>query len=745
VTPEKIKRKLTTILSADGKGYSLLMREDEGWTLHLQQIQEGRPVMNKIRVCLLALLIGLIMVLPALAQTGGKAKINFKQMSKVEPTGDIYTVVDLNFSTQLYTQLKSMVSNTNLLLRELGITGQVAEIKDFKAEYDDSRNTIRVRGNILGGMKNRGKEWFGEITDSDKYRVVDSHFSNAIILMALNQMDNGTILAGTWRIEFPVGTKNIRFDSREGGLFCEMPPPKVAKIGTADMSMRLQVRKELMSCLYKVYGNPKFTQLWVAKAIVKNKGSVSVNNLRVRFRIPGYSNSWSSWARTPIVYPDQTVVEAYFPILLHNVRELKSVTPAMVEMECSYTGSDGKTVEENEAKPIQILGLNEVMFSSLPGEECTNWFESFNYSPLIGASFVVSTDPIITQFAGMAAKLAGGVGASTSDENALKFMKGVYDLMVANQIKYQSPPGMLQKGVVRQHVKFGRDVLQNRAGTCIDLAILYASTCQAGGLAPGLIMIPGHCFPVIRLPSGKLVAVETTVVSGSDQGAVPFDKAVQIGMKELEESSQKGLIYSVDIDKLRALGIPSPELPSLPPSTLNDWGIRVASLQEGPEPQPQGQAQTSISDYAGGGMKQVTAPNGTFTISIPADWQSQAQSQGAVQGVMAMDPAGSGAIINCQVAFRQVQSLEQFVKTMLLQWQQTPGWQTVNQQNVTISGKPAILLRAKGTPNNILTVADYIFVLNSNNQFLLSMSVPLQAQQRVQNIFRQVTGSWRIP
>jgi len=694
----------------------------------------------RLRVRLLAVLVGLIAVLPAPAQIDETPKIRLKQVSQVQPTGDIHSTIDLTFSTKFYTQIRGEVTNTSLLLRELGVTGHVAEMKNLKAEYDDARHAVRVSGTILGGMKNRGKEWFGEIMEADKYETVHAD-ANSIILMGLNQMDNGTIIVGTWRIEFPAGTRNIRFEPGRGGLFCEMPAPKVDKLGTAEVDMQLQVRKELMSCLYKVYGNPKFTQLWVAKTILKNNGTASLTNLRVRFRIPDYSSSWSSWVRTPTVYPGQTVVDAYFPILSHSIRDLKSDTPATVEMEYSYARPDGKMVEENDSKPIQILGLNEVMFSSLPAEECTSWFESFNYSPLIGASFVVSSDPIITQYAGMAAKMAGGAGASLSDEDALKFMKGVYDLMVANQIKYQTPPGMMQKGVLRQHVKFGRDVLQNRAGTCIDLAILYASTCQAGGLDPILVMIPGHCFPVVRLPSGRLFAVEATVVSDG----VPFDKAVQIGMKELNESIQKGAIYLVDVKKLRAMGVPTPELPSMPPSTLNDWGIRVPDVQQvQAQPQAQqGQPQPPVADAAGA-MRQVAAPNGAFTISVPANWQVQPQSQGGVHSVQAMDP-GTGAMVLCVVAPKQVQSLGQFVQVMLSQWQQqVPGWQTLGQQNVTISGKQAIHVRATGTPNNISTVADYIFVLSGNSQLLLSMQCPQQVQQQMQGIFTQVAGSWRI-
>ncbi len=40
-TPDKIKRKLTAILSADVKGYSRLMGEDEEWTLRTLNTYKG--------------------------------------------------------------------------------------------------------------------------------------------------------------------------------------------------------------------------------------------------------------------------------------------------------------------------------------------------------------------------------------------------------------------------------------------------------------------------------------------------------------------------------------------------------------------------------------------------------------------------------------------------------------------------------------------------------------------------------
>ncbi len=74
-------------------------------------------------------------------------------------------------------------------------------------------------------------------------------------------------------------------------------------------------------------------------------------------------------------------------------------------------------------------------------------------------------------------------------------------------------------------------------------------------------------------------------------------------------------------------------------------------------------------------MKQMAAPNGAFTIAVPANWQVQPpQSQGGLHTRAAGDPA-TGAMIMCAVAPKQVQSVEQFAQAMLSQWQQqVPGW-----------------------------------------------------------------------
>ena len=49
--------------------------------------------------------------------------------------------------------------------------------------------------------------------------------ATAEAMIAVNQLDTGVLIIGTSRVEFPYGSKSIRFDARRGGLFWEAPPP----------------------------------------------------------------------------------------------------------------------------------------------------------------------------------------------------------------------------------------------------------------------------------------------------------------------------------------------------------------------------------------------------------------------------------------------------------------------------------------------------------------------------------------
>ncbi len=142
-----------------------------------------------------------------------------------------------------------------------------------------------------------------------------------------------------------------------------------------------------------------------------------------------------------------------------------------------------------------------------------------------------------------------------------------------------------------QNVKFPRDVLREKSGACLDLAVFYAAAANAVGIKPYLAVVPGHCFPVFQLPEGGLIGIEATGVEGGlEQGKIAsWEFVVKLASELLEKRMKERLIVLVDVHQLWARGVSNPELEPLPPDILSKWGIQIpkgGSSAPGPGPGP---------------------------------------------------------------------------------------------------------------------------------------------------------------
>jgi hypothetical protein len=216
--------------------------------------------------------------------------------------------------------------------------------------------------------------------------------------------------------------------------------------------------------------------------------------------------------------------------------------------------------------------------------------DRLEYMPIVLASFTTPNDSVIQELAGRVSGKAGGAAAAFNNADAVKFLHALYDSLCENRIAYQSPPSFVNGAQFGQHIKLGRDVLRNHAGTCIDLAILWASTCEAVGLKPVLIVIPGHCFPAVYLPEGQLVAIEATGV-----GKCNFEKALEIGNEELQRARQSESIQ-VDVMAQRKAGVQSLDLPTASPTFLTDMGYHFDATSRTTTQQQAAQQQTDEAD-----------------------------------------------------------------------------------------------------------------------------------------------------
>jgi len=413
------------------------------------------------------------------------------------------------------------------------------------------------------------------------------------------------------------------------------------------LDVELQPKGVIMSAVYKVYGKPQFQNQWVARAIVRNTGTEPVKNMKIAYKIVKYCD-WSNSPVYPLVIPGQSVVNCFYPIISDECTQLTSATPTKLLVKVTYLDNSGREQTIEKDSRIELRGRNEFLFTDLDyARDIVENFADFHMNDPLLAAWVTKDDPVVEQFVGIAQQVAGGAAAAASDEHALKLMDAVWQLLAYNGISYQTPSAETSGFSMIQHVKYPRDVLKNKSGTCIDLAITYAALLHSAGLEILLVNIPGHCFPAFRLPSGNLVGVEATALRGPGSAAT-FEDALKRGTQELA-SLKPGEFTIVDIQKIREAGITEPQLPEMPADVLKAWGIRnpfdqqeEKSERRAERPSPGTEQETAPASTGGKGMARLSHPQGIFTLMIPANWQAATSADGSMIG--AQDPAGRAGV-----------------------------------------------------------------------------------------------------
>ena len=84
-----------------------------------------------------------------------------------------------------------------------------------------------------------------------------------------------------------------------------------------------------------------------------------------------------------------------------------------------------------------------------------------------------------------------------------------------------------------QRIRLPADVLKERSGNCIELALLYASAAEALDLESAIILVPGHAYVAVRTDNinANYYFIETTLIGFTD-----FNTAVDEGSKNFEEA-----------------------------------------------------------------------------------------------------------------------------------------------------------------------------------------------------------------
>ncbi|MCB9888483.1 MAG: hypothetical protein H6836_02815 [Planctomycetes bacterium] len=606
-----------------------------------------------------------LLAAPAIAQDGpARGNVQLEGSIRLLPNGDGVAKIQIRFSAADYTRVKGENPNAFRYVRDFSGTRSDVEITDTSARYEDAKSSVILEMTQRGAMRNLGGgRWV-------------LPFARGIDFINLANEAEGTVgyfvESGTWPggiaykgkvlYHLPKGAKEARFDNSERTLSYTLE--REAKAGPAALGQKLRTKDRLMSALYKVYGlGTDFAAMWVAKSTFKNSGSSVIKDLRVRFRLSGYSD-WSLWQSFAELVPDQTVVAPYYPVLEAKIATLTSNTPANLLVEWEYTDDAGQKQTSSDGRRLVVLGHRSFLFSDIKGDESFGtWHEAHANAPFV-AAWVSRDDKIVSEFASMANRRAGGVGASDNDKNCLKVLGEIYRLMQVNEFTYQHPEGLIDRSVAfdpqsAQSLQYPRETIRKRSGTCIDLAILYAAMANSVGIRSYLALVPGHCFPVFRVPSGTLIGIEATGVAGGlhHGGTHLFEAVLDKGIKNLQKWSRDGRIHLLDLQDLWTRGISNPELPELPADIAKQWKLlehcqgeeKLYGQGAGPDT---GAGQGQGNDFAGTWSGTVTENVGGQQVSYGAAIKFQATGRGSYSFTavaQAAVPNGQGGVIRVRV------------------------------------------------------------------------------------------------
>jgi hypothetical protein len=661
--------------------------------------------------------------------------------STVNAAGDVDGNIAFVFDADLYQAIKENYPAPELFCREFANKRQKWDVSDLHAAYDDQHRAVLLKMTMKGLFRNRGTHWESEELDEGTTLVEKGN--NYVKLKSQEEIAANVYLVVYQTLKFKDGVSNIEWEPDVRVLSFKMPAPALNGQNTR-LKKKVLYKKRIMSATYKLFGNPEFVDLWVAKAIFKNAGDSLIKDLKVRFKLSNYTGGWSEYKINEVVVPGQTVVETYYPILDRSVAELTAGTPLKLTMEYSYTDASGQPKQYTDTKRIIMLGINELVFGDRDESELSHW-KNNTKSPALWkdlfnngvytASWVCSSDPLVIEFAGMANEMAAGAGAAIDDRSALLVAKAIYELMLYNKVTYQSPPALFDRALV-QHVKYPRDVIRNKSGTCIDLAISFASIAEAVGMDPFLILIPGHCFPGFILPRSKQpVAVEMTMLGGGTrQSSQPFEAAVQKGNQELQQAVKDGRYIEISIKELRKKGMLNPELEKLPANILAQYGIKKpagqvqvnrGTQQQPQQPMPQPGQQGNLYRH----------PNGLFAIPAPANFTVQQPDNTTTYFV----DNNRNAMVMVVAFPRNQYSLDQVLGRMFQTFQGAMGANAINAAQqpkpVTFCGRSAYLDVLSASLNSGNAAGFYVYTQSENYYYIFACSAMQQVFSNYEKTF----------
>ncbi len=283
----------------------------------------------------------------------------------------------------------------------------------------------------------------------------------------------------------------------------------------------------LITIIYPLYGSILDDFVVVT---LSNQGE-SPAEILVSSEISGYT---SKAMDTVTVQPGETLEVRQNPLLApEKIEELNVEKPAQFHIRVAQLeNGEEKTLLEETGETL-VYARRDFPWS-IPGFSDPEVFELI-------AAMSTPNDPAVEALIRQAAEytssgiIVSGYGDHINDDNG-----AVWDRLQAiwqaeerdYDLTYISTWVSFAPGSV-QRIRLPAEVLEQRSGNCIELALLYAAAAEAMDLEAAIVGVPGHAFVGVRIDqeNADYYFIETTLI-----GRASFEEAVNRASEEFKEA-----------------------------------------------------------------------------------------------------------------------------------------------------------------------------------------------------------------
>jgi hypothetical protein len=327
---------------------------------------------------------------------------------------------------------------------------------------------------------------------------------------------------------------------------------------------RYKIQAGLNNEIYPVFANQAALQKrdersWGTVSVsLTNSTDVPLHN-RITVQIPGWSDQE---VQVVELAAGQSRTLLFAPVFLPRLFQNRELAAAAVAV--NVTDAAGRTVF-SETTPVRLRAADDMY-----------WGDRFKFAPYI-ASWVTPHDPEVEMVLSRAKEFAplrrlpgyeDWKDTANQEKSTLTQARAIYRAVQALGLSYvKSSLTFGGNENVSERVRMPNESLRGRAANCIDGVVLYASLFENLGMAPAVVLVPGHAYLGVRTArdSDRYLYFDTALTGRADFEAAVT--AAEHGMGRVPESQ----ISMIRVEEARRAGIfPMPE------SQYTD-GIRVGN------------------------------------------------------------------------------------------------------------------------------------------------------------------------